>query len=87
MPAHLTLTPQLLANAIGAIITEAVAFGILNTGTAQTIVGIAGIVIPAAFAIAQALHLGHVHAALVDRSTAAPAPAPAKPATTRAHKA
>ena len=61
----LTITPQLVINAIGAIVTEAVAFGLLNGGIAQQIVALGGIVIPAVFSIAQALHLGKVHAALI----------------------
>ena len=65
-----TLTPKLVISALTWIITQAVAFGILNTGTAQTIVSIGGIVIGAAFAIASGLHLGQVHAAQVTSAAA-----------------
>lgn len=78
-PTKLTLTPQLLVNTLGSIITEAVAFGILDAGLGQTIVAIAGIVIPAAFSVAQGLHLGRVHAAVVAK-TVPVVPAPIVPA-------
>lgn len=60
-----SITPQLVISAVTWIITQAVAFGILNTGTAQTVVAVGGIVIGAAFALASALHLGRVHAAAI----------------------
>lgn len=60
-----SLTPKQILLAIAFAVTQAVAFGILTPGVGQTIVAIGGIVIPAAFSIASALHLGLVHAAIV----------------------
>lgn len=87
-PPNPTFNPQLLMQALAAIVTEAIAFGILSPSTAQTIIALGGIVLPAAFAIAQALHLGRVHAAQVTAAAVAPvAPVALKPAKTPAKPA
>lgn len=64
-PSKLTINPQLIASVLAFIVTQALAFGILTPSTGQTIIAIGGIVIPAAIAIASALHLGQVHAAMI----------------------
>lgn len=77
-----TITPQLIAAALAWVVSQAFAFGVLDAGTSQTIIAVGGIVIPAALAIAKALHLGLVHAAVVAAGTPAaqtPAPVRAKP--------
>lgn len=66
----LSITPQLVITVVGWIVSQAVAFGVLTSGVSQTIVAIGGIVIPAAFSIAAALHLGRVHAAKVTAEAA-----------------
>lgn len=70
-----TLTPSLVADVLGFIVAEAVAFGLIDAGTSQTIIAIGGVVIPAAFAIAQALHLGKVHVAQMQQASAKGQPA------------
>ena len=66
-----SVTPHLVISVLGFIVAEAVSYGILNSGTSQVIISIGGIVIPAAWAIAAALHLGHVHAAQIQNERAA----------------
>lgn len=77
-----TINPQLLASVLGWLVAQGVAFGLLDPGTAQTVVAVGGIILPAAVAIASALHLGRVHAAQIAPPpvpVVAVAPAPAIP--------
>ncbi len=69
-PLKLTLTPALIVQAIAFIVTQAIAYGILDPSTGQTIVSIGGIILPAAFALASSLHLGLVHSAVVKSASA-----------------
>lgn len=73
-----SITPQLAISALAWIVTQLVAFGLLDAGTAQTLVSAGGIVIPAVFALAVSLHLGKVHAAQIV-AVAAPVAVPVVP--------
>ena len=79
-----SITPQQVIGAVSAVVTQLVAYGVLDKGTAQLVVSVGGIVIPAVFMLATSLHLGRVHAAQIHQKTElanlAPPPVPPPPA-------
>ncbi len=48
------ITPAQLVAAVSAIIAQAVAFGLLDAGRAQSLVSVAGIIVPAIWTLADA---------------------------------